>query len=277
MTTRRAAKLLLLVLLLVEAGLSPPRKAEAGAGPRKAREERRRRGNELRVLLVVRLLVLLREWAGAASSRFVGDVVMLLAVLWVGLGKGRVVSGVPGQRRPKQASKIVIAARRHTKTRRVRVSEPDFGKTRYAKGLTPVHPTHNNTGRGAARNSHGRALASFVPACPPLHPPKSSSPLQRSEPTSRPSSTMARLIHALSALLVLLPATLLTHGFLLPAFSLSSSKSCLASRQRQQQQQQQPRRGTATRLFAGGAAASQDWALIFDCDGVILEVRKQGI
>ena len=83
MTTRRAAKLLLLVLLLVDSGLSPPKKAEAGAGPRKAREERRRRGSVRRALLVVRLL--LREDAAIAGSQLVGDVVMVLAVVRVGL------------------------------------------------------------------------------------------------------------------------------------------------------------------------------------------------
>ncbi|GAB5033963.1 haloacid dehalogenase-like hydrolase [Nannochloropsis oceanica] len=68
-------------------------------------------------------------------------------------------------------------------------------------------------------------------------------------------------------LLVLIPAMLMTHAFLLPASVLSSSKSISASRERQQQ----PRGGAAMRLYTGGPAASQDWALIFDCDGVILE------
>jgi|EP00624_Nannochloropsis_granulata_P000718 hypothetical protein len=72
MTTRRAVKLLLL-MLLVETGLILPRKAEAGAGPRKARKEMRKAGKGLRVLPLV-----LREDAGAAGSRFTGDIFMVL-------------------------------------------------------------------------------------------------------------------------------------------------------------------------------------------------------
>jgi hypothetical protein len=148
MTTRRAAKLLLLVLLVTEAGLSPPKKAEAGAGPRKAREERRRRGKEhRRVLLVVGLV---REGTAAAGSRFVGDVGMVLAVLWVGLGKGRGVrwcarseeiAGGRGARRPttsEAAKQPRSRSRRHTKQNTTTCL---VGKPFYAKALTPLHST----------------------------------------------------------------------------------------------------------------------------------------
>lgn len=134
-TTRRAAKLLLLVLLLVDAGLSPPRKAEAGAGPRKAREERSRRRSVRRALLVM-LRLLLRKDAAADGSRLVGDVAMVLAVLWVGLCVRKGVrwctrSGKRGGR---------IDYRNAYVTRFQDWSKP--ATMQHEALITPVHPTH---------------------------------------------------------------------------------------------------------------------------------------
>ncbi len=71
---------------------------------------------------------------------------------------------------------------------------------------------------------------------------------------------------ALVLLVAAMTATL-SSAFLAP--------SSLHSRRLQQLQQQQARRparmATTTTMSAGG----EEWALIFDCDGVILEVRRQ--